>query len=174
MRIVRGDKLAPNTGKSGPAGLRLLRLVRPVRTRDFVILMAIALVSTLGVARTRIRGANSAPKSSANSAKTGNSTSGSKPAETTARNAENGKRLYKRDGCFECHGFEGQGAPVTGPRLAPDPIPIEAFTAYVRHPAGNMPPYTSKVVSDRELAEIYAFLQSVPKPPDAKDIPALK
>jgi hypothetical protein len=27
-------------------------------------------------------------------------------------------------------------------------------------------PYTSKVLSDQQLADIYAFLQTVPKPPD--------
>jgi mono/diheme cytochrome c family protein len=37
-----------------------------------------------------------------------------------------------------------------------------------------MPPYTKKVVTDQELAEIYAYLQSIPKPPDAKTIPALR
>jgi mono/diheme cytochrome c family protein len=36
-----------------------------------------------------------------------------------------------------------------------------------------MPPYTKKVVSDRELADIYAYLQSIPQPPAAKSIPIL-
>ena len=168
MKIIRGEKILPNARESGPAGPRLPRQVTAVLATGFLVLIAIALASSLGFARATARGAHSAPKSSTKSA------TGTKPAETTARNAENGKRLFERDGCFECHGFEGQGGPLTGPRLAPDPIPIEAFTAYVRHPAGNMPPYTSKVVSDQELAEIYAFLRSVPKPPDVKEIPALK
>jgi hypothetical protein len=37
-----------------------------------------------------------------------------------------------------------------------------------------MPPYTIKVVPDAELADIYAFLQSLPQPPKADSIPALK
>jgi len=36
-----------------------------------------------------------------------------------------------------------------------------------------MPPYTAKVLSDKDLADIYAFLQSVAKPPDTKSIPLL-
>jgi mono/diheme cytochrome c family protein len=45
---------------------------------------------------------------------------------------------------------------------------------YVRKPTGGMPPYTAKVMSDQELADIYAFLQSRPHPPSAKNIPILK
>jgi cytochrome c1 len=45
---------------------------------------------------------------------------------------------------------------------------------YVRKPLGEMPPYTAKVVSDQELADIYAFLQSRPRPPAAKSSPLLK
>jgi mono/diheme cytochrome c family protein len=48
-----------------------------------------------------------------------------------------------------------------------------AFIAYVRHPAGAMPPYTSKVISDAELTDIRAFLASLPAPPPLKSIPLL-
>jgi hypothetical protein len=37
-----------------------------------------------------------------------------------------------------------------------------------------MPPYTSKVLPDSELADIYAFVQSAPQPPKADSIPQLK
>lgn len=36
-----------------------------------------------------------------------------------------------------------------------------------------MPPYTSKTVSDAQLADIYAFLKAIPRPRDAKEIPLL-
>ena len=36
-----------------------------------------------------------------------------------------------------------------------------------------MPPYTAKVVSDQELADIYAFLLTIPTPPAANTIPIL-
>jgi mono/diheme cytochrome c family protein len=91
-----------------------------------------------------------------------------------AGNAQNGKQLYVRYGCYECHGRVGQGATQTGgSQIGPPPIPFSWFSRYVRHPAGQMPPYTAKVVPDAELADIYAFLMSVPVPPDAKDIPLL-
>ena len=51
-----------------------------------------------------------------------------------------------------------------GARLAPRPIAFTAFVNYVRHPTNQMPPYTAKVVSDQELADIYAFLLSIPPP----------
>jgi ubiquinol-cytochrome c reductase cytochrome c subunit len=98
----------------------------------------------------------------------------SKTSGATAGNAENGKKLFKKDGCYECHGLQGQGSLVTGPRLAPDPIPLGAMVNYIREPTGEMPPYSNKVVSDKELADIYAFLQSVTHPPAARTIPLLK
>ena len=89
-------------------------------------------------------------------------------------NAENGKKLYTSYGCYECHGGEGQGSPYSGPRLAPKPVELRYFIAYVRHPTGQMPPYTSKVASDMDLADIRAFLNTVPPPPPAKSVPLLK
>ena len=88
-----------------------------------------------------------------------------------AGNAQNGKKLFASYGCYECHGREAQGG--AGPRIGPNPPPFAGFQRYVRQPAGQMPPFTSKVVSDAELADIYAFLQSLPQPPPAKNIPLL-
>ena len=89
-------------------------------------------------------------------------------------NAKNGKTVYTADGCYECHGREAQGGAGTGPRLGPEPMPYPAFVFQVRTPRDQMPPYTSKVLSDAELADIYAFVQSQPKPPKADSIPQLK
>jgi len=86
--------------------------------------------------------------------------------------ASRGKALFSKYGCYECHGTQGQGT-TAGARLAPKPIALAALTAYVRRPAGQMPPYTSKVVSDAELADIRAYLASIPDPPPAKSIPLL-
>jgi len=97
------------------------------------------------------------------------------PRATTsapAGNAEAGKKLFVADGCYQCHGYEAQGSSATGPRLGPRPIAFTAFSRYVRQPTGQMPPYTAKVVSDADLANIYAFIQSRPEP--AKEIPLLK
>ena len=90
-----------------------------------------------------------------------------------APDAENGRHLFARYGCYQCHQLEAQGASATGPRLGPRPIPFANFSKYVRRPTGQMPPYTAKVVKDSELADIYAFLESLPAPPPVKDIPLL-
>jgi ubiquinol-cytochrome c reductase cytochrome c subunit len=94
-------------------------------------------------------------------------------AQTPSGSAQNGRKLFESDGCYQCHGHEAQGGLGTGPRLGPKPIPITAFQRYVRQPTAQMPPYTTKVVSDKDLADIYAFLQSVKQPPAVKDIPLL-
>lgn len=93
-------------------------------------------------------------------------------APTPAGNAENGKKLWDTVGCYQCHGYAAQGG-AAGARLAPNTPPFAALVKYVRSPKGEMPPYTSKVLSDAQLADIYAFLKSIPKPPEAKDIPML-
>ena len=89
----------------------------------------------------------------------------------TPGNVQNGKKIFDSYGCYQCHGHDGHGG--AGARLAPNPISFTAFSKYVRQPTGEMPPYTSKVVSDRELADIYSFLQSLPQAPPAKSIPIL-
>jgi ubiquinol-cytochrome c reductase cytochrome c subunit len=100
-------------------------------------------------------------------------TSASKPDVSARGDAKNGKRIYASYGCYECHGREGQGSVLTGPRIGPHPTQFSTFVRYIRQPRGEMPPYTEKVVSDAELADIYAFLQSLPQPPDPKSVPLL-
>jgi mono/diheme cytochrome c family protein len=97
-----------------------------------------------------------------------------KQEPSAAANPSNGQRLFVRDGCYECHGYLGQGSTSTGgTRLGPPQIPLSAFVSYVREPTGQMPPYTAKAISNEDLAEIYNFLKSVPPPPPLKSIPIL-
>jgi mono/diheme cytochrome c family protein len=80
-------------------------------------------------------------------------------ASAETGNVDNGKQLYGKYGCFECHGWEGQGG-YAGVRIAPNPIPYAAFVRYVRTPRGVMPPYSEKLLkSDQDLADIYAYLK---------------
>ncbi|HEY2844584.1 MAG TPA: cytochrome c [Bryobacteraceae bacterium] len=88
-----------------------------------------------------------------------------------AGNAENGKRLFLRDGCFECHGYAGQGG-AAGARIASTVLNVQGVIRYVRRPSGAMPAYTDKVLSDQELTDIYAYLKTMPLKA-AKDIPLL-
>jgi mono/diheme cytochrome c family protein len=91
-----------------------------------------------------------------------------------AGNAQNGKKLFMSDGCYECHGRQGQGAAQTGgARIGPPLLSYEGFQSYVRKPTNQMPPYTSKAIPDQDLGDIYAYLKSIPMPPKGKDIPLL-
>ena len=89
---------------------------------------------------------------------------GQTPPPAPAGDVENGKKLFAKTGCASCHGLEGQGAPTSGPRIAPNPLPLAAFIKYVRAPKNQMPPYTAKVMSDQELTDVRAFLAERPKP----------
>ena len=85
----------------------------------------------------------------------------------------NGKRVFFADGCFYCHGTTGAGGGNAGPRLAPNPLPLEGVKAKVRTASGRMPVYTSAVLQDSEIADIVAYLRSIPAGKQAKDIPLL-
>ena len=74
-----------------------------------------------------------------------------------------GQRLYNEMGCWQCHGYQGQGGEA-GPRIGPQPIPWPVFNNYVREPSGAMPPYRESVLSEADLRKIHAFLASLPPP----------
>ena len=92
-------------------------------------------------------------------------------AAAPAGNIDSGRKAFIQHGCFSCHGFSGEGGP--GARLAQNPIPLQGFVQYVRRPKRTMPPFGSDVVSDKELADIYAFIKSIPPSPEPKNIPLL-
>ena len=87
-------------------------------------------------------------------------------------NPEAGKRLYMKNGCYQCHGTVGQGT-IAGVRIGPPPLSAQGVIRYVRRPAGQMPAFTEKVMSDRELTDVYAFLKTIPPPKASKDVPLL-
>lgn len=136
-------------------------------TKKVAMLLAVALVATVSVkAQER--------KAAQNSDAAAKSDSAAKTDAGATGNAENGKKLFMANGCFECHGTVGQGSTSTGgARIGPPAISLEEMLTYVRHPSGQMPPYTAKVISDQNLADIYAYLKAQPKPPSGKSIPLL-
>jgi mono/diheme cytochrome c family protein len=91
-----------------------------------------------------------------------------------AGNADNGKKLYREIGCYQCHGLAGQGAMMTGPRLSRTEFAFDGFLNQLRHPVNQMPPYEAAVLSDRDAADIYAYLRQMPAPRDPNSIPLLK
>ncbi len=88
-------------------------------------------------------------------------------------NAAHGKQLYLATGCYQCHGTRGEGGGNAGPRLAPTPIPFEALMLQLRHPRARMPVYTAVVMPDTDVADVYAYLQSVARGRTAAEIPML-
>ncbi|MGH9647784.1 MAG: c-type cytochrome [Bryobacteraceae bacterium] len=86
--------------------------------------------------------------------------------------AAHGKVLFTKIGCYQCHGYAGQGSRA-GARLVPMELRAQDLIRYVRRPPGEMPAYTEKVVSDADLTDIYAYLKSFPTPKRLKDLPLL-
>jgi mono/diheme cytochrome c family protein len=89
--------------------------------------------------------------------------------------AANGKKVYLADGCYECHGRDGQGGAFNGPApiLAKTQLPYEAFTQQLRNPSNDMPTYSTTVMSDKETADVFAFLQSLSGPMQASAMPEI-
>lgn len=94
-------------------------------------------------------------------------------AAAPAGNAETGKKLFVERACWQCHGLAAQGGGIAGPRLAGRVPGWPAFSRYVRRPTEEMIPYSTKTLSDAELADIYAWLRAIPAPPAIGSIPQL-
>jgi mono/diheme cytochrome c family protein len=92
-----------------------------------------------------------------------------------AASADSGKTAFLQHGCWQCHNFNGQGSVATsnGRVIARTALPLDAFKTFVRTTDGQMPPYRAAVLSDDELENIYAYLQSLPQPKPVGDIPLL-
>jgi ubiquinol-cytochrome c reductase cytochrome c subunit len=129
--------------------------------RSLAVLGAIAVTALplLTSAQTTAPGAPVAPAAGASSAPAGDAT--------------RGKADFLSYGCYECHGTQGQGNYGTAPKLAPHPLPYNAIIAYIRRPAGLMPSYAAVILPDKDVADIYAYLSSIPAGKSASGIPAL-
>ena len=97
----------------------------------------------------------------------------SMPAAAADNSVERGRQLFQTVGCYQCHGYAGQGGSA-GLRLAPDPLPFEALDQFVRETKGQMPAYSREALDDADLRAIYAFLKSVPKSRGVDAIPMLR
>src|SRR5260370_38542227 len=83
-------------------------------------------------------------------------------AQALAGHATKGKELYLKYSGYACHGFSGQNGP--GARLVPMKIAQAGFVSYIRNPPrpNLMPSYSAKAVPDAEMADIYAYIKSLP------------
>src|ERR1700710_739974 len=89
--------------------------------------------------------------------------------------AVNGKRAYLAAGCMYCHGRAGQGGAMNSPAppLAKTELPLDGLKGVLRQSLRDMPAYIEAVLPDKDVADIYAFLQSLPGRRPAKDIAIL-
>src|SRR5215471_4942931 len=96
-------------------------------------------------------------------------------ADNPRGDAAKGRALYMTNGCSYCHGTAGQGGGgrTGGLRIANQGIGFPAFLSQLRHPVNEMPPYVESAMPDQQVADIFAFVASLPSPPDAKSIPLL-
>jgi len=92
-------------------------------------------------------------------------------AQAPAGNAQQGRELYLKYSCYACHGYDGHGG--AGARLVPLALTSARFTSFIRNPR-RMPPYTEKVLTDAQAADLFAYIKSLPASPSADQIPLLK
>jgi mono/diheme cytochrome c family protein len=89
--------------------------------------------------------------------------------------AQKGRIAFVKHGCWQCHDYNGQGSVATsnGKVIARTELPLDAFMSFVRTTNGQMPPFRAPILSDADLTDIYAYLQSLPAPKKPGDIPLL-
>ncbi len=90
-----------------------------------------------------------------------------------APDAAHGRKVYVQAGCALCHGTDGQGGGTMRPRLAPNPLPAEAIQGVLRSPGPQMPRYSAKLVSNKDVEDIAAYLRTIPPAKTVDQIPLL-
>ena len=123
-----------------------------MRTHVFLVVAAVAALATLDIA------------AAGQAAATGQA--------APEGNAASGKQLFEKKTCYYCHGTAGQGG-RDGARIAVTAMSVPAFIRYVRQPAGAMPAFTEKILSDQELTDIFAHLKTLPAARAPNEIPLL-
>jgi ubiquinol-cytochrome c reductase cytochrome c subunit len=133
-----------------------------MRTMNRISIAAAAIaLATLALFSARGASAQPAPAASA-------------PANAApAGDAVAGKANFLKYGCYECHGTTGLGNYFSGIKIAPHPLPFGVVSKYVRNPTGDMPSFSTKILPEKDLADIWAYLASIPVGKTAADIPLL-
>jgi len=99
--------------------------------------------------------------------------SGSAVAQSAPKgDALRGRKIFAAYGCYQCHGYQGQGSNA-GSKVAPNPLPYAAFVYQLRQPRARMPAYTPKTVANQDVADIYAYMLTIPEAKAVAEIPLL-
>jgi mono/diheme cytochrome c family protein len=80
-----------------------------------------------------------------------------------------GQQLWPEKPCISCHGAQAEGN--VGPKLAGTPLTFDEVLLRVRTGKGVMPAFTTAQISDAELQNIYAWLESLAPPPTVEPSP---
>ncbi len=75
-------------------------------------------------------------------------------------NAARGAELYVANGCQVCHGEVGEG--LVGPTIAQTGLDIQGVITQYRQPRGVMPEQDPEDVPVSTIADIWAWLQTLP------------
>lgn len=75
---------------------------------------------------------------------------------------ERGRVLYFSQGCYVCHGEQGEGD--VGPALASTSLTLTEVRRQLRNPREFMPAYIEEILSDEQIRDLYAFERSLPEP----------
>lgn len=90
------------------------------------------------------------------------STSPGLPGSGVDGDAARGREVFFANGCTVCHGDQGEGG--IGPTLARIRLDPDQVITQVRRPRGVMPRYDVSVIPDQELADVLAWLHTLPLP----------
>lgn len=88
--------------------------------------------------------------------------SDAQPLPTGEPDPARGQELFFTNGCNICHGDTGQGG--IGPTIASTGLPFAQVLDQYRNPRELMPPFQPDRVPDAAVADIYAWLQTLPLP----------
>ena len=89
-------------------------------------------------------------------------------AQELEGDVESGRKLYSAYSCYACHGYTGETARV---RLNPLLFTLPDFIHFLLDPPSQpgrfgtgfrMPAYASPDVSEQDLADVYAYIRSLP------------
>ena len=141
-----------------------------MKTR-FLLLFLIIAAASAHAAQNRGGGRGGAP--------TGNATP---PTTPVTGNAANGKGLYYSNGCYGCHGFNGETGRAFVGNWTSNLGSEENFTRFLRAranvapatPSTSMPNFPESALSDKQVKDIYAYIRSFKSnAPPLANIPTL-
>ncbi len=84
------------------------------------------------------------------------------PKPITDSMATAGMQVFHSVGCSDCHGGHAQGN--IGPKLAGLSVSEAQFEQIIRTGKGMVSSYSPSQISDEQIAEVYAYLQSLKHP----------